>query len=265
MDIQEKTTIALVQFSPKLNEKKANLEISNYYMSKAKKLGAEIAMFPEMFTTGYTADKEAVQYMAETIDGASIKYLQKAAINNNIAVVGSLLERATNKDCLFNTSIFISSQGDILGAFRKIHLFSSEKEVFTPGKEVVTVDYNGIRYGMLICYDIEFPEVARLLAVKNAQVLLTVSANMKPYGPFHRNYALARAKENHVFTAYCNQVGNNGDMEFVGESCIINPLGEIICELAGEEGIVIGSVKLSDICRSREVFNYLNERRIFFA
>ncbi len=256
--------IAVAQFAPVVGNKKSNLEKTYYYMSRAAEEGADLLLVPEMFLTGYTEDPTDMVDMAEDINGTSIQQLKTAAAKNNVALVGSFLERDTTANSLYNTSVFINAEGELLGTFRKIHLFDDERKIITPGDKITTINYKNICYGLLICFDVEFPELARSLALAGAQVLLVVSANMKPYGHFHRNYVLARAQENHTFVAYCNQVGSNNSWDFVGDSCLVNPSGEIICELAGEEGITAGDINLSEIARSQEVYNYLKERRVFF-
>ena len=119
----------------------------------------------------------------------------------------------------------------------------------------------GVRFGVLCCFDIELPEPARTLALRGAQCLLVPSANMEPWGEHHRAYVRARALENHAFVAYANAVGAASGYVFEGGSCLVDPLGRILCDAGRDETVVWADLDLRVADESRGVGDYLGERR----
>ena len=256
----EHLKIALAQFAPKPGEILKNLKTALDFIAQAAEEEADLVLLPEMFLSGYCAP-DIMSKLKETREGENLGRLSEVAASNRIAVAGSFLEWDPIKQSTFNTAVFVDDTGKLLEDYQKIHLFDQEKEYMLPGRRLPTFRYRGVDLGFLICFDLEFPEPARSLALQGMQVLLVPSANMAPYGPIHRNFALARAQENHIFVAYCNQTGVNGTCEFVGESCLVSPLGELICQVTREEKMVSGVIDTNDISRSQEAYNYLKERR----
>ena len=263
MPFNNSVNVALAQFNILEGEKKKNLSKALEHVARAAADGADIVLMPEMFLTGYPPEIPMAQ-LAETMHGESIRKIRESAANNGIAVVGSFPEWDGDLNTGFNTAFFIDRGGELLGKYRKIHLFDREKDFVSAGEELTVIEDRGIRYGMLICFDLEFPEPSRALAMDGIQVLLVVSANMEPYGPFHRVFARARAIENHLFVAYSNRTGGNSSYKFCGESCLIDPLGEVVCELSREEGVVSAEVRLDCITRSKTVYDYLAQRKVLF-
>jgi predicted amidohydrolase len=263
--VVEKTVkVALAQFSYADGHKEDNLRKGLQHIQRAADLGAEIVLLPEMFSTGYVRNMEE---LAESMQaGKTISALQETARQKGIAVVGSMAEWDKGEGRCFNSAFFIGSSGEVLGTYRKIHLFDQERKYVRGGHQLVTVNYQGITYGLLICFDLEFPEPSRQLARQGVEVLLVVSANMHPYGFHHRIFAQARAIENHMFVAYCNRSGRNKKFRYMGQSCLVNPCGQILCQYGEEdEGVLTGVASLKDIATAREVFNYLTEAKISFS
>ncbi len=260
MTTYKKIAIGVAQFEIIEANKKVNLEKAIEYIGKAADRGADIVLIPEVFLTGYTT-KIDIKCLAEPIDGPSISRLSEAATKNGIAIVGSYLE-LDDEEGVYNTAFFINDQGNILGCYRKMHLFDQEKKYVKEGNQLTTIEYRGIQFGLLICFDIEFPEPARALALNGMEILLVCSANMDPYGLFHRVFSISRAIENHSFVVYCNRIGENSSYRFVGESCIVTPTGEIIGDLSFNEGVLVRELKLREIIESKKVFNYLQDKKV---
>jgi predicted amidohydrolase len=134
--------------------------------------------------------------------------------------------------------------------------------VFAPGVALQpTFSWRGVRFGVLCCFDIEFPEPARTLALRGAQCLLVPSANMSPWGPSHRAFVRARALEDHCWVAYANCVGSASGYDFEGESCLVDPLGRILCDAERRETVVWGDVDIAVVDEARGVGDYLAQRR----
>ena len=118
-----------------------------------------------------------------------------------------------------------------------------------------------MRWGVLCCFDIEFPEPARTLALRGAQCLLVPSANMKPWGPSHRAFVRARAIENHCWVAYANAVGAASGYEFEGESCLVDPFGRCCATRSGASRSCGGTSPSRVADEARAVGDYLTQRR----
>ncbi len=140
---------------------------------------------------------------------------------------------------IFDTTIVLAPDGELLTVYDKTHLFDREKTVFTPGAALEPpFVWGGVRFGVLCCFDIELPEPARTLALRGAQCLLVPSANMEPWGEHHRAYVRSRALENHAFVAYANAVGAASGYVFEGGSCLVDPLGRVLCDAGRDETVV---------------------------
>lgn len=164
-------------------------------------------------------------------------------------------------ELVYNSAVFIDHNGEILGTYRKNHLFDHEKKHFTPGQHVPVFDTPDGRFGIMITYDMEFPEIARILAMKGAQLLLILNSNMIPYQPYQNIYLRARAMENHVFVAATNKVGLENDSLFFGESEVIHPTGNTIYKSSNNEDLAIVQISLAEINESKGVLDYIANRR----
>ncbi len=180
--------------------------------------------------------------MAEEIPGETSEILLELAQRKNLIICAGLAER--EKDKVYNSAILCFPDGNYR-VYRKAHLFYKEKEIFTPGDSSFSVFEfsNGrisISLGLLICFDYIFPEAARTIALKGAQIILHPSNLILPYGP---KITLSRAIENRVFWVLANRTGSeerNGiKLKFLGNSQIIAPNGEILAKSGKREDLVM--------------------------
>jgi (R)-amidase len=217
----------------------------------------DLVMFPETCLSGF-ADVEQVGASAEPLDGSTVAGLQALVSRVRTSVVLGLAER--DNSALYNSSILIDPAGPVL-AYRKTHLWSSDKGIFQAGSAFRVAPWRALVVGLLICFDIEFPEAARALAALGADLILVVNGNMEPFGPTHLRAVCARAQENQVFVAMVNRVGQGREHRFVGESIVVGPTGEPVAVLDDKEAVVTVSIDSADILRSRAKYRYLDERR----
>lgn len=188
---------------------------------------ADIAVFPELYLCGYTYND--LEQVARTVEGSELQSVASAAADVETAVVIGFAERTT--DGVANSVACIDRDGSIPAVYRKTYLFPSEAEAgFLQGEELVVVELAGRRVGPLICYDIEFPEPARQLALAGADLFVTASANMDPFYIDHAVGTVARAHENRLPHLYANLVGFGEGLAFVGASRSIAPTGETLVE-----------------------------------
>ena len=223
----------------------------------AKARGGEILVTPELFVTGYNIGDLVFQYARLDLVGM----VQKIAREEGIAIVAGLPEYEAGH--FFNTAIFVDEFGAELGRYRKTHLFGSlDRSSFTAGEQLVsTIDYRGVRIAMLICYDVEFPETARAVAMMGAHLILVPTAQMVPFEFIAEQVVRARAWENQIYVAYINHAGAESDLFYVGRSSIIDPYAAVL-DSAVEETRMLFAVIDTDIVDSARAANpYLSDLR----
>ena len=250
--------IALAQLRCELCNKEMNLLRILKSLEEASKKGADYVLFPELYLTGYIMDQQ-LAILAETEDGPSIRRIREEAKRYGVGAIVGFPE--LEGDLLYNTALFIGKNGEIIGKYRKVHLYHREKEWFTPGESFPVFSLPEGNIGLMITYDMEFPEAARILSLKEAQLLLVLAANMVPYQHFQDTFIKARALENHVYTALANMVGLDNENIFFGESQIVHPSGREIYKGKNNEEIPVINLNLSKINSEKQVLDYLHNRR----
>jgi predicted amidohydrolase len=173
-----------------------------------------IAVFPELYLSGYTV--ENVEAVALDREGAELRAVREAAASAKTAVVVGFAERAVAG--VANAVACIDADGDLVAVYRKTQLFGAERDAFMAGDELVVTTLAGRRIGPLVCFDVEFPELARQATVAGADLLVTASANMEPFFGDHEVATRSRALENRVPHLYANAVGECRGVRFVGGS-----------------------------------------------
>ncbi|MDF0733051.1 carbon-nitrogen hydrolase family protein [Pseudomonas entomophila] len=221
--------------------------------------GTDLVVFPETQLMGFPTEANIAQ-LAEPLDGPSVRAVQEAAKARDVGVVVGLAE-AGEDGRFYNTTVLITADGIAL-QYRKTHLWASDRGIFTPGDRYATTLFKGVRVGLLICFDIEFPESARALGQLGVELLLVTNGNMDPYGPTHRTAISARAMENQAFAVMVNRVGEgDGGLVFAGGSAVVDPFGQVLCE-AGREACRVGlALDLGQLEAARRDYSYLAERR----
>ena len=188
---------------------------------------ADIAVFPELYLSGYTYRN--LNEIARDPEGSELREIADAAADTGTAVVVGFAER--HSEGVSISAACIDENGSLAGVYRKANLFESEAEAgFVEGEEFLILDLAGRRVAPLICFDIEFPEPARQVALGGADLLVTASANMDRFYLDHAVGTVARAHENRLPHLYTNLVGTGDGLVFVGASRSIAPTGEILVE-----------------------------------
>lgn len=251
-------SIALAQLRSALFNKKANVHRIPEVLEYAASKNAEYVIFPELYLTGYSLG-DRVRDLAEGIDGPSIKKVCSYAKKFQIGIIIGFPER--EGESIYNTALFVSDEGDIIGKYRKIHLYDEEKKLFSAGDNLPIIDLPQGRVAMMITYDIEFPEVSRIFAVKGAQLLIVLLANMIPYQLYQSTYMRARALENQIFVVGANKVGLEKNIIFFGESTVIDPNGKTLYSSNNNEDITVTTINLSETNDAKGLLNYLENRK----
>lgn len=218
-----------------------------------------LVVFPETQLTGFPTEQN-IAAIAEPVDGPSVQAVQRATREKNISVAVGFAE-AADDGRFYNTTLLITPEG-IAMKYRKTHLWASDRGIFTPGDRYATCLWNGIRVGIVICFDIEFPESARALGQLGAELIIVTNGNMDPYGPTHRTAIMGRAMENQAYAVMVNRVGAGDDgLVFAGGSAVVDPYGQLIVEAGREECRQIVELDFERLAQSRRDYSYLGERR----
>lgn len=199
---------------------------------------AEVAVFPELFLGGYRL--EDAKTVACDPRGEEIAGIAAACAEARTAAVVGFTERSLGD--LYDSLACIDADGELAAVYRKAQLFGREAEVFRAGSHLEVIELAGRQVAPLVCFDVEFPELARSAALAGADLLVTCAANMEPYGREHRLHAAARALENRVPHLYVNRIGSEAGMRFVGESRAIDADGLVIREAGDGEEILLAEV-----------------------
>ncbi len=231
---------ALAQLRPALRDTTQNLETMRRVVGEHG--DADLVAFPELFLSGYTTSKP--EELALDLEGSEVDAIARLARESSTAVIFGVPERVSGE--IANSAICVDRYGNIAGSYRKTHLFGREQDAFAAGDELLVVDLDGVKTGLMICFDVEFPEVARSLAKARANLLVTISANMDPFGRDHDVFATARALENGVPHLYVNQVGRGEMFTFAGGTMIVSADGDRLAEAgAAEEKVIHHQLNLS--------------------
>lgn len=234
------TRIALCQI-PVSPDPVANLTRVREALARAE--GADLAIFPEATLTRYG---RRISELAEPLDGPFVSGLTAAAREHGLAVIAGTFEPGEGR--VHNTTVAIDRDGEIKGAYRKIHLFDSfgakESELVAPGAEPTVVELAGLRVGLVTCYDIRFPELTRALVDRGAEMFAVIAAWGS--GPLKEDHWVtlvrARALENTTWTAAVGQAPNPAeatDGYGVGHSMLVDPLGVVRADLGASPGVQV--------------------------
>jgi len=247
--------IGFVQFCPIFGKKEENLERVEKLIQKEE---ADLLVLPELFNTGYIfADKEELESLAEKIpEGETIKFLTQLSTQKKMSLVFGIAEK--NGDKFYNSAVLLTPEG-IKGVYRKLHLFDQEKYLFDPGdQEPEVFDEGKAKIGMMVCFDWLFPEVARVLALKGADIICHPSDLVLPYA---QEAMRIRSLENRVFAITCNRTGEEDrvgrKLSFTGRSQITDPRGNILLR-ASQDKEEVGVVEIDPLLARDKKFTENN-------
>lgn len=257
--------VAIIQFKAS-TKKETNLKKIIDYITKAAEKKATLAAFPEfmMFYTNSSQSSKQLATLAETITGNFVTSIAQCAKENHIDVVGSFYEKSAKKDRVYDTSFIIDKNGKVISRYRKIHLYDAlgfrESDKMVKGSKIAKPVSTTIgKIGMMICYDLRFPEMSRSLAVAGSEILVAPSAwvkgNMKEEHWITINKT--RAIENGCYVIAPDQVGNI----YCGRSLVIDPYGKILLDMKKKQGIGYVDIKLKNVKQIRKILPLLKNRR----
>ncbi|GAB7387734.1 carbon-nitrogen hydrolase [Bacillaceae bacterium] len=262
--------IAVVQAAFAAGDVSYNLQRMRAFVRACKERHptVKLVLFPELAATGYFLSPH-LRACAEKKDGPIFREMSAVARENGVYVgYGYAEKEEAAEQKMYNSFALLDDEGNLAAHYRKIHLTALERDLFAPGREFVTADTPLGKVGLLICWDLAFPEAARKLALRGAELLLAPSAWERPHEDAYLRFGMARALDNTVFLATCNHVGRSvggtgGELHFFGDSRIFAPDGSILAHMEQDaEGILVGEISLSKREElKRSFYTMLEERR----
>jgi predicted amidohydrolase len=257
MSSQRRIKVAAIQMSLREGDVEGNAAKAHAYLDQAGREGVGLAVLPEMWWTGFSYRKLGA-FADET--PASLEEIGKIAGRYGMAVIGGWPERDGEK--IYNAAFAIGPDGKVQGSYRKVHLFSPMKEdrFLSPGKLPVVFDLPFGKVGVVLCYDLRFPELVRRLALSGAELVAVPSQWPEARVDHFWTLLRARAIENQLFVVGANRAGKGGKITFGGHSGIIGPRGEAVAECGFGECVSLEEIDLDEVAAVREEICYLDER-----
>ncbi|MFQ6015407.1 MAG: carbon-nitrogen hydrolase family protein [Anaerolineae bacterium] len=265
-----KVKVAAVQLNTKDN-KEENLSSAEQFIDQAVQEGAQFIALPETFNF-LSEDEDETRANAEEIPGPTIERMMAKAREHGVFLhCGSIAERSAQTTRLFNTTVLLGPHGEIIARYRKIHLYDAdlgpdlrylESALYEPGRDIVSLEAGGMKIGLTICYDLRFPELFRILAVRGAEVIFLPANFTFHTGRDHWEVLIrARAIENQLFMVAPAQVGYYGPRRRTyGHSMIVDPWGRILSEAPDEPSVVTAELDLATLHEVRQQLPSLANR-----
>jgi predicted amidohydrolase len=229
--------VLLAQLTPVSGDPAANAATVAATLGQQNEVG--LAVFPDAFLGGY--DLGRAEQTAVALDGPEIAVIRGAAKGANTAVIIGFSE--LRQDSISSSLLAVDGDGAIVGVHRRTVLWGEEADVFEEGDSLTIVNLMGRSVGLMLCYEVEFPEISRALAIAGADLLVTASANADAYYDDHDLASRARALDNRLPHIYVNRVGSESGVQFAGGTRVVDDQGRIVAAAVGlEEEIFVVEV-----------------------
>jgi len=262
-------TVALVQMKPVLGEPEENLvKMSDFVATIASQQRVDLIVFPELVTSGYELGVRFTE-IAQRVPGPTINLMSQRANEHGVYIAFGMVTKEKVESVLYNSAVLVGPDGELIDVYNKIHLRGEERMAFREGYKIPVLETEFGTVGLLLGWDLAFPEVARALALDGAE-LLCVMANWETSAIDEwKTYLRARAYENTLFVAGVNRIGEDVTLSFGGESMVIGPRGTVHASLTDEgsepgqlsEGYTVARIDLDEVRRHREELQILQARQ----
>jgi predicted amidohydrolase len=258
--VADTVRVAAIQHDTVWCDRDANFAHLAPMIAGAAASGARIVLLTEMFSTGFAVGSD----IAEPEDGPSARFLVEQAVSHGVWLGGSCPEVPAGESSdrrPFNSFVLAGPDGTV-HRYRKVHpfTFSGEEQHFRAGDQLVTVTVEGLRLSLFVCYDLRFADEFWQLALDTDCYL--VPANWpEPRRAHWISLLQARAIENQAYVIGCNRVGSGGNLDYTGDSRIVDPLGELLATAASTESILLADISAANVAAVRDRFRFLPDRR----
>ncbi|MFK2826094.1 carbon-nitrogen family hydrolase [Bacillus sp. B190/17] len=258
-----KLKVAAIQMDLAFGNPEENYNRMKKWLQKAADAGCQLAVLPELWTTGY--DLTRLDEIADKEANQTITFLSEQAKKHHMHLIGGSVANQT-KDGVENTLLVINNKGELLKKYSKLHLFRlmEEEKFFQAGKDDGLFTLENETMAAFICYDIRFPEWLRKHVLSGASVLFIPAEWPLARVDHWRTLLIARAIENQSYVIGCNRSGEDPNNKFAGHSIIVDPWGEIIAEAGEEEELLIGEVDLAKVPEIRKRIPIFEDRQTEF-
>jgi predicted amidohydrolase len=263
-------TVAVVQMAPKPGQVEENLSVMSKFVDKicTEQKKVDLIVFPELVTTGYELGVGFTD-VAERVPGQSVHLLAQRASDYQTHIVFGLVTKEKVESTIYNSAVLIGPEGELLGEYRKIHLPGEERIAFRPGYRLPVFETDCGQVGVLLGWDLAFPEAARSLALDGAEILCvcaswtrTPDQDKEVAVDEWRTYIHARALENSLYVAASNRVGEEYTYQFFGDSRIVGPRGETYVYIDEDESAyAVATIDLDTVRKTREELQILQCRQ----
>ncbi|MFH1928411.1 MAG: carbon-nitrogen hydrolase family protein [Chloroflexota bacterium] len=279
----QRFTIACAQFAVTPMAVRENVQLALSWVERAvRETDAQVIVLPETVTTGFTPNcpTEELWELVGSLPGGVTEPVAAVARGLGVHIVFPTYERGPERGVVYNSAALFGPDGDVLGVYRKTHLFPTERLSgdglsegiragwSTPGHEPVVVETELAKIGLTICYDGDFPELYRCEAILGAEVIVRPSALLRSFEIWEMTNR-ARAYDNHVYIAACNAIGPDaGDNYYFGHSMIVSPIAQVLALGRGTEEIISAELDPDPIryvtygARTPMIFDHLEDRNL---
>ena len=249
-------TVAIAQFASTMGDPASNLAKAENAIHEAIGKGAQLVIFPELYYPGYYNPIVRFHELAEPCDGPLYQALSACAKRENVHIImGYCEKKETAPGKVFNSLMFINNKGERLASYTKVYGWDTEKDIFTDGEQFFVCETEIGKIGLLICYDIEFPETFRALNMKGAEMVVCCSAWRTYLKHRWDTGLLSGATANLSFVVGCNTVGvNPAYQELCGDSQVIRPCGHVLDVAGDQEQILYSTFDLDEVQRERDAY-----------
>src|SRR5579872_3920468 len=254
-----KVRIAVTQMNCRMKDVRANLQTMRKLAAPFARKHLDFLCFPELATSGYSLNQSWRKY-AETIPGNATDELGKIASELGAYVICGVDELDSGSDSIYDSAVLVDPQGKIQGTYRKVHLWDKERNYFSHGNDFPVFQTKFGKIGIGICYDIEFPEPARIMAAGGAQIIFFPSAEMSPMENHIGTYLKSRSAENRCFVAFSNRTGTEFHTKFFGQGQIISPQCAVLSMTNAKNPVAIAEIDLKLLGKLQSKFPYLEQR-----
>jgi predicted amidohydrolase len=248
---------AVIQMSLAEGDVEGNSEKAHGLLEEAGQAGVKLAVLPEMWWAGFS-----YRLFPALLQGAEDSLEKAGAIARRygMTIIGGWPEGDGGD--IYNTAFAIDPTGEVTASYRKVHLFGPMKEdrFLARGRETAVFQAEEARIGMVLCYDLRFPEIVRRIALDGAHVLVVPSQWPESRVEHFWTLLRARAIENQMFVVGANRCGRGGEVTFGGYSGIIGPLGDTRAECGSDEAVAIADIDVGDVAAARKDICYLDDR-----
>ncbi len=249
--------LAVAQMNAYSFDKDRNLRLIVRLSKASSERGAQLVVFPELCVTGYNVLRDAVR-VAERVPGPSTRFVSSLASKLGLNIVIGMVEEYDGG--VYDSAVLVDSSGDVTGVYRKVNLWSAEKKTFRRGSKPEVFEVDGFRIGVGICYDLEFPEYSRRLALSGAELIIYPSAQPAECRDRVDVYLRSRALENGVYVGFSDLAGVEGEYSYAGGSAVVGPNGaKLTRSIRGEYGLAICDIDRELIRKERNANPYLQD------